>query len=69
MATREKTIKKEQEVLGGKFKKENYVSERVWATAKDGTKIPISLVRHKDTPKSSQTPLLLYTFRCSTDCY
>ena len=35
MATREKTIKKEQEVLGGKFKKENYVSERVWATAKD----------------------------------
>ena len=62
MATREKTIKKEQEVLGGKFKKENYVSERVWATAKDGTKIPISLVRHKDTPKSSQTPLLLYAY-------
>ncbi len=62
METKDKTIKKEQEVLGGKFKKENYVSERLWATAKDGTKIPISLVRHKDTPKSSQTPLLLYAY-------
>ena len=62
MVTKEKTIKKEQEVLGGKFIKENYVSERLWATAADGTKIPISLVRHKDTPKSSETPLLLYAY-------
>jgi oligopeptidase B len=62
MVTKEKTIKKEQEVLGGKFKKENYVSERLWATAVDGTEIPISLVRHKDTPKSSDTPLLLYAY-------
>ena len=62
MVTKEKTIKKEQEVLGGKFKKENYVSERLWATAEDGAKIPISLVRHKDTPKSSKTPLLLYAY-------
>lgn len=62
MVTKEKTIKKEQEVLGGKFKKQNYVSERLWATAGDGTKIPISLVRHKDTPKSSKTPLLLYAY-------
>ena len=62
MVTKEKTIKKEQEVLGGKFKKENYVSERLWATATDGTKIPISLVRHKDTQKSTETPLLLYAY-------
>jgi oligopeptidase B len=62
MATKTKTIQKEQEVLGGKFKKENYTSERLWATATDGTQIPISLIRHVDTKKSSKTPLLLYAY-------
>jgi oligopeptidase B len=62
MVTKTKTIKKEQEVLGGKFKKENYTSERLWATAADGTQIPISLIRHVDTEKSSETPLLLYAY-------
>jgi oligopeptidase B len=62
MLTKTKEIKKEQEVLGGKFKKENYVSERIWATAQDGTKIPISLVHHRDTKKSKETPLLLYAY-------
>ena len=62
MVTKEKTVMKEQEVLGGKFNKENYVSERLWATASDGTKIPISIVKHKDTPKHSKTPLLLYAY-------
>ena len=62
MVTETKTIKKEQEVLGGKFKKENYTSERLWATAADGTKIPVSLIRRVDTEKSSDTPLLLYAY-------
>ena len=62
MVSKTKTIKKEQEVLGGKFKKENYTSERLWAMAADGTQIPISLVRHVDTEKSSETPLLLYAY-------
>ena len=62
MVIKTKTIKKEQEVLGGKFKKENYTSERLWATAADGTQIPISLIRHVDTEKSSETPLLLYAY-------
>tara|TARA_B110000037_G_scaffold19614_1_gene20979 strand:+ start:4867 stop:6999 length:2133 start_codon:yes stop_codon:yes gene_type:complete len=62
METKSKTIKKEQEVLGGKFKKENYTSERLWATAADGTKTPISLIRRVDTKKSSETPLLLYAY-------
>jgi oligopeptidase B len=44
MRTQSKTILKEQAVLGGKFDKNNYHEERVWATAMDGTKIPISLV-------------------------
>ena len=62
---REKTTRllKQQEVLGGKFLSENYISERVWADSRDGeTKIPISLVYHKDTPKSEKTPLLLYGY-------
>ena len=62
MVTRTKEIKKEQEVLGGTFKKENYISERVWATAQDGTKIPISLIYHRDTQKDKSTPLLLYAY-------
>jgi len=62
MVTKTKTIQKEQEVLGGKFKKENYTSERLWATAADGTQIPISLIRRVDTEKSSETPLLLYAY-------
>ena len=62
MVTKTKEVKKEQDVLGGKFKKENYVSERVWAKAKDGTKVPISLVHHRDTKKSESTPLLIYAY-------
>jgi len=62
MVSKTKTILKEQEVLGGTFDKDNYLSERTWATAEDGTKIPISLVYHKDTKKSSETPLLLYAY-------
>ena len=57
-----KEIKKEQEVLGGKFNKFNYKSERIWATARDGKKIPVSLVYHKDTKLDKNTPLLLYAY-------
>lgn len=55
-------IQKEQEVLGGKFSKENYLSRRVWATAQDGTNIAVSMVHHKNTIISSETPLLLYAY-------
>ena len=54
-------IKKEQIVIGD-FDKENYISERIWAKARDGEMIPISLVRRKDTPLSANTPLLLYAY-------
>ncbi len=60
--TKTKEVKKEQEVLGGTFDKSNYVAERLWATADDGTKIPISLVRHIDTELTSKTPLLQYGY-------
>ena len=62
MVSKTKDIKKEQEVLGGKFNKNNYVSERIWATASDGTKIPMSVVHHKNTKKSKDTPLLIYAY-------
>ncbi|WP_282116548.1 S9 family peptidase [Cellulophaga baltica] len=62
MRTQEKDIKKEQEVLGGKFLKENYTSERIWATARDGVKIPMSVVYHKDTKLDGLSPLLQYGY-------
>lgn len=54
-------VKKEQIVLGD-FNKENYTSERIWAEARDGEKVAISLVHHKDTKLSKDTPLLLYAY-------
>lgn len=62
MRTKTKEVKKEQQVLGGKFKKENYRSERIWATAADGVKIPISIVYHKDTVINVDTPVLQYAY-------
>ena len=62
MVSKEKTILKEQEVLDINFSKENYISNRLWANASDGVKIPISLVYHKETEINSDTPLLLYAY-------
>jgi oligopeptidase B len=62
MKTKEKEVKKEQVVLGGQFDKKNYIEERVWATAKDGIKVPISLVYRKDLKKDGTNPLLLYAY-------
>ncbi|MGE5942846.1 MAG: S9 family peptidase [Flavobacteriales bacterium] len=60
--TKQSEIMKEQEVLGGTFKKENYISKRVWATARDGSKVPISLVYKKDTKLDGSSPLLQYGY-------
>ena len=62
MKTKTKEIKKEQQVLGGKFDKNNYTEERVWATAADGTKVPISMVYQKGIKKDGKNPLLLYAY-------
>ncbi|HQZ24150.1 MAG TPA: S9 family peptidase [Flavobacterium sp.] len=62
MKTKTKEIKKEQQVLGGKFDKNNYTEERIWATAKDGTKVPISMVYKKGLKKDGENPLLLYAY-------
>jgi oligopeptidase B len=62
MKTKTKEVKKEQEVLGGKFDKNNYAEERVWATAEDGVKIPISMVYRKGLKKDGKNPLLQYAY-------
>lgn len=62
MRTKEKKVLKEQEVLGGKFDKKNYIEERIWATATDGTKVPISIVYRKGIQKDGKNPFLLYAY-------
>lgn len=61
MDTRERTVLKEQEVVGG-YDKTLYQSERVWATADDGTQVPVSLVYRKDLKSDKGNPLLLYGY-------
>lgn len=54
-------LKKQQEVLGD-FKRENYVTKRIFVKSHDGKQIPVSMVYHKDTKISAETPLLLYGY-------
>jgi len=61
MNTKEQTVLKEQEVLGD-FNKDDYEEVRLWATAQDGTKIPISIVYKKGIEKNGKNPLLLYAY-------
>ncbi len=61
MATRVKKLMKQQEVVGG-YKAADYVTERVYATSKDGTKVPVSLVYKKGFKKDGNSPLLLYAY-------
>ena len=62
MTTKEETVLKQQEVLGGKFSPDNYQSERLMATARDGKQVPISIVYKKGVEKNGQAPLLLYSY-------
>ncbi|KFE98102.1 protease 2 [Chryseobacterium formosense] len=61
LKTGKRTLLKQQEILGG-YNKDNYVTERLFATAKDGTKIPISIVYKKGYKKDGNSPLLLYAY-------
>jgi oligopeptidase B len=61
MKTRELTLLKEQEVVGD-FDKHNYHTERLFATARDGVKVPITLVYRKGFEKDGTAPLLLYGY-------
>lgn len=61
MDTKARTLLKQTEVPGG-FDKANYQSERIFATASDGTKIPISIVYKKGTKLDGKNPALLYGY-------
>jgi len=61
MNTRQATLKKQNEIPGG-FDKANYKAERVFATASDGTKIPMSMVYRRDVKLDGSAPLLLYGY-------
>ena len=58
LSTRARTLLKQTEVLGG-YDASRYASERIYATAADGTKIPISIVFKKGAPRDGSAPLLL----------
>ncbi len=61
MATGQSALLKQQEVLGG-YDAGKYVSERLWATARDGVKVPISIVYKKGLQRDGNAPMLLYAY-------
>ena len=61
IATGELTLLKEQEVPGG-YNADEYEAYREWAIAKDGTQIPVSIVKRKDLATDSPRPALLYGY-------
>ena len=62
LENREKTILKQDEVLDEDFDPSDYIARRVYATADDGKKIPISLVHRKGMEMDGNNPTLLYGY-------
>jgi oligopeptidase B len=61
MRTGERKLLRQQPVLGG-FSSANYVTERVWATSRDGGRVPVSLVYRKGLQKDGTAPLYQYAY-------
>jgi oligopeptidase B len=61
VAAAKSTLLKRQEVLGG-YDPSKYASERLWATARDGTKVPVSIVYKKGFARDGHGPLFLYAY-------
>ncbi len=61
MVTKQKVLKKQQEVVGGHDPKA-YVTERLYAISRDGVEVPISIVYKKGFVKDGSKPLLLYGY-------
>jgi oligopeptidase B len=61
LLTQQSTLLKQQEVIGA-FKAEDYASERIWAPARDGAQVPVSIVYRKGTPIDGTSPMLLYGY-------
>lgn len=60
--TKQHNVLKEQQVLSDTFDKNNYVSERIWVTARDGAKVPVSMVYKKGMKRDGSHPLLQYAY-------
>ncbi len=61
VSTRKKELRKEQPVLGG-FDRKEYVTERRFVTARDGARVPLSIVYRKGTKLDGSAPCLLYGY-------
>ncbi|MBL7871053.1 MAG: S9 family peptidase [Cyclobacteriaceae bacterium] len=61
MKTKERKLLKQQEVVGG-YNSEEYQTERLWATADDGTQIPMSIVYKKGIKKDGNNPTMIYGY-------
>ena len=61
METRERTVVKEQPVRGG-YNRNDYVSERLWATSSDGVRVPVSVVHRRGLERDGSHPALLYGY-------
>jgi oligopeptidase B len=61
METRERELKKQQEVLGG-YDPSRYQSERIYATAPDGVRVPVSIVYKRGLSRNGKAPMLLYGY-------
>lgn len=61
MISKEGKILKEKEVVG-EYNQNDYVAERIWATGRDGTKIPMSMVYRKGIKKDGNNPTLIYAY-------
>jgi oligopeptidase B len=71
MGTRKQVLLKREEILGG-FDSKNYTTERLYAKARDGVKVPISIVYRNGMSKDGNNPLLLYgygSYGYSMDAY
>jgi len=62
MRTRAQIQRKQTEVMDKNFSPDNYLSERVFATVRDGAKVPISIVYKEGTKLDGTAPLLLYAY-------
>jgi oligopeptidase B len=61
MEARTSTRLKQKEVLGG-YDPARYATERLWAKAEDGERVPVSVVRSRDVPTDGEAPLYLYAY-------
>ena len=62
MVKKTSTLLKQSEIMDQNFNPNNYVEKRIWSTSRDGLKVPISIVHHKDTAPGAETPFLLYSY-------